>query len=108
MLNQVLLVGRLTSDPKINEVTENRAYETGEVTIAVPRNYKNIDGIYETDFIKCILLGNSARSTMEYCKKGDLLGIRGKLQVEDDKLMIIADRISFLSTKSVKGDETNE
>lgn len=53
MLNQVVIVGRLTSDPEINEVENGR--KVTYITVAVPRTYKNVDGNYETDFIRCTL-----------------------------------------------------
>ena len=53
MLNQVVMVGRLTSDPEINEVENSRKVTT--IILAVPRSYKNAEGVYETDFIKCTL-----------------------------------------------------
>lgn len=48
MLNQTVLVGRLVSDPELRE-TENGNKVTN-VTLAVPRSFKNINGEYDTDF----------------------------------------------------------
>lgn len=48
MLNQTVLVGRLVKDPELNE-TENGNKVTN-ITLAVPRSYKNADGEYDTDF----------------------------------------------------------
>lgn len=93
MLNQIVLVGRMTSDLKIKEDKAN-------ITLAIPRNYKNKDGEYETDFIPCELMGKIAESTAEYCKKGDLIGIRGRIESENKKVIIKAEKITFLSTKS--------
>ena len=76
MINQVMLVGRIT---KIEE-KENEEIKTANITIAVNRSYKNTDGIYETDFISFVLLGNIATNVLEYCQKGDLIGIRGRLR----------------------------
>lgn len=102
MLNQVVMVGRLTSDTEINEVENGRKVTT--ITLAVPRSYKNAEGVYETDFIKCTLWNGIAEATAEYCKKGDLVGIRGRLQCTDSKLEVIAEKVSFLSS-SKKDDE---
>jgi single-strand DNA-binding protein len=49
-LNTVVLVGRLTGNPEVT-VTENGKHIT-KILLAVNRNYKNVDGIYETDFIR--------------------------------------------------------
>lgn len=48
MLNQTVLVGRLVRDPELYE-TEN-GNKIANITLAVPRNYKNINGEYDTDF----------------------------------------------------------
>ncbi|MBR1386395.1 MAG: single-stranded DNA-binding protein [Bacilli bacterium] len=108
MLNQVILVGRLTGEVKV-EKGENGINSTSLV-LAIPRSFKNADGIYETDFIDVKLFGTVATNTIEYCKKGDIIGIRGiiqtkkiekyhtKMQIQE----IIAERVTFLSNG--KGD----
>ncbi len=67
--------------------------------LAVPRSYKNENGEYETDFIPCVLWNTIAVSTCEYCKKGDLVGVKGRIQNIADKIEIIAERVTFLSSK---------
>ena len=108
MLNQVVIAGRLTANPEVT-TTENNKKRT-YVTVAVPRGYKNVDGTYDTDFIRCILWGGIAESTCEYCQKGDIVGIKGRLQTssyekeEGDKVYVtdvIAEKVSFLSSKKV-------
>lgn len=76
MLNQTVLVGRLVRDPELYE-TEN-GHKLTTITLAVPRTYKNISGEYETDFVNCVLWRGVAENAVEYCKKGDLLGIKSK------------------------------
>ena len=101
MLNQVVMVGRLTSDPEINEVENDRKVAT--ITLAVPRSYKNVNGEYDTDFIKCTLWNGIAETTAEYCKKGDLVGVKGRIQTTnvDDKIVmeVVAEKVSFLSSR---------
>lgn len=101
MLNQVVMVGRLTSDPEINEVENDRKVAT--ITLAVQRSYKNAEGVYETDFIKCTLWNGIAENTAEYCKKGDVIGVKGRIQTTnvDDKIVmeVVAERVSFLSSR---------
>ena len=105
MLNQVIICGRITHDPETKELENDR--KVTYITVAVPRSYKNLDGIYETDFITCYLYNELANSTTEYCKKGDIVGVKGRLQTTriDDKnvLEVIAERVTFLSSK--KSDE---
>ena len=78
MLNQTVLVGRLVRDPELKE-TETGSKMT-HITLAVPRSYKNVDGEYDTDFINCVLWKGIAENAVEYCHKGDLIGIKGRLQ----------------------------
>ena len=110
MLNQVVIAGRLVSDPQIIE-SENNLKRT-YVTVAVPRSYKNVDGTYDTDFIRCTLWNGIAETTCEYCKKGDIVGIKGRIQTssyekEGEKVYatdVIAEKVSFLSS-SHKAEE---
>ena len=105
--NLVYLIGRLVSDPEM-KVTENNK-EYASITVAVQRAFKNSDGIYETDFIKCKLWNGIASNVKEYCKKGDLVGVRGRIQIrsyeenEETKYIteIIVEKVSFLSSKKV-------
>ena len=97
MLNQIVLVGRLTENPTIKELENDRKVTT--ITLAVQRSYKNTDGVYETDFIPCILWNGIATNTTEYCKKGDVVGVKGRLQVREDKIEIVAEKVTFLSSK---------
>ena len=78
MLNQSILVGRIVKEPEVRE-TENGTKVTN-ITLAVQRPYKNVEGEYDTDFISCVLWKGIAETTAEYCKKGDLIGIRGRIQ----------------------------
>ena len=96
MLNQVICVGRITKDIEIIENDNKKQYI---VTLAIPRSYKNADGIYETDFISCILWENVGEQIITYLKKGDLVGIKGRLQTEDNKIIAVAEKVTFLSSK---------
>ena len=110
MLNQVVLVGRLTSDPEV-VVLEER-HKKSIFNVAVPRSFKNSNGEYETDFIRCLLWDAIATSTAEYCHKGDIVGIKGRIQVtqyeenNEKKYLteVVAEKVTFLSSK--KQEET--
>lgn len=103
MLNNVILVGRLTRDPEV--VTTENGNKRSFVIIAVPRSFKNTEGKYDSDFIKCVLWNIVAEHTCEYCKKGDIVGIKGRIQTntyEKDGVMkydseVVAERVTFLS-----------
>lgn len=118
MLNTVILLGRLTKDPEI-AISESGAKRL-VINLAVGRDYKNQDGIYETDFIRCVLWNNLAEHTCEYCKKGDTVGIKGRLQtnsyIKDDErefvTEVLVEKLSFLYLKKTneneKAEETEE
>ena len=53
MHNLVYLIGRLTEDPVVTKLEDGQ--ETLPFVLAVQRSYKNADGIYEADFIRCVL-----------------------------------------------------
>ena len=112
MLNQVVLVGRLVKTPELR-LTDN-GKKTSTITLAVPRNYKNMSGQYETDFLECTLWTNVAENTSEYCQTGDMLGVKGRIQTRviqtDDgkrkkKTEIIAERVTFLAQASNNKEE---
>lgn len=105
MLNQSIIVGRIVQEPEIRE-TENGNKVTN-ITLAVQRPFKNTSGGYDTDFISCVLWKGIAETTAEYCKKGDLIGVRGRIQTrsveyfEDQKrniMEVVAERVTFLSS----------
>ena len=115
MINQVMLVGRLTKTPELF-LTENG--KAGSfITLAVGRPFKNPDGQYDTDFLDCTLWTGIAENTAEYCKKGDVVGVRGRLQsriIENEdgtkykKMEIVADKVTFLSTAKKDDDSESE
>ena len=112
MINMVMLVGRLVRDPEIIE-NENGT-KLSRVTLAVNRKFKGSDGVYHADYIDCVLWNNVALNVSEYCSKGDLIGVRGRLQVEvlekdgEKKKYtdVIAENITFISSQ--KNKETTE
>jgi single-strand DNA-binding protein len=112
MLNQIVLVGRLTSNLEVKELEGGKKLTT--MTLAIPRSFKNENGEYETDFITCRLFNNIAENTAEYCKKGDIVGVKGRLQsiVEENvleekvfKTEVIAEKVTFLSSRSSNESE---
>ena len=106
MLNQTVLVGRLTSDPEIRQLEGGT--KVASITLAVPRSYKNVNGEYDTDFIPCVLWKGVAENAAEYCHKGDLIGIRGRIESRKyeteenktrEKTEVVAEKLTFLSSK---------
>ena len=78
MINNVVLVGRLTRDPELRHTPSNVAVAT--FSLAVNRNFKNQAGDREADFISCIMWRQQAELFAEWCKKGNLVGVTGRIQ----------------------------
>lgn len=97
MLNQIILVGR------VHDIKQEQ--EKVIVTLSIPQSFKNTSGEYETNIIDISTYGTIAETTQEYVKKGDLIGVRGRLQrlEKNKKLEVIAEKVTFLSTR--KEDE---
>ena len=111
MLNQAVLVGRIVEDPELIDTEKGKV---SNITLAVPRSFKNANGEYDTDFISCVLWKGIAENTVEYCKKGDLVGIKGRIQTRnvefDDEthkkfVEVIAEKVTFLSSKKAEKQE---
>lgn len=106
MLNQIVLVGRLVRDPELKKSEKGKHYT--QITLAIPRSFKNASGEYESDFIDCMLWEGVAKSTTEYCHKGDIVGVKGRIQsrvveAENEKKYytdVIAEKVTFLSSKA--------
>jgi single-strand DNA-binding protein len=106
MINKVILVGRLAKDPELKYLEDGKAVTS--ITLAVNRNFKNQQGEYDTDFLNCTLWRKNAENTANYCKKGSVIGVTGRIQTrsyenqEGSKVYVtevIAEGVKFLSTK---------
>ena len=105
MLNQIVLVGRMTRDISVNKSSNGSKVAT--LCLAVPRSFKNSEGVYDTDFIDCVLFDIVAENTAEYCNKGDIVGVKGRIQSriveegekKENTIEIIAEKVTFLSSK---------
>ncbi len=105
MLNQIVLVGRLTKNINVNK-SEN-GVKLATISLAIPRSFKNMEGTYDTDFIDCVAFENVAENTAAYCSKGDIVGIKGRVQsrvIEKDGkkeylMDIVAEKVTFLSSR---------
>lgn len=105
MLNQFIVIGRLK---KIIDLGENKG---AIITIENSRPFKNADGIYETDLIDFRIYDGIKGSLIEYCKEGDLVGVKGRIQTRNEEIEkiteLIGEKITFLSSKS-EGKKENE
>lgn len=103
MLNQVVIVGRLIENPVLEENGDGR--NVTSITLAVTRSFKDENGEYDTDFLPFILWDGLAKSTTEYCRKDDLIGIKGRAQGLDGEVKLVAEKITFLSSTSKSKEE---
>lgn len=119
MLNSVILIGRLVETPVLR-VYDNEVSVTS-ITLAVARPFKNHDGEYDTDFIRCVFWDIVARNLSDYCSKGDCIAVRGRLQQKTSEVSfekdgetlkkkvstvdVIGERVVFLSTSRNKKEE---
>lgn len=104
-MNNYTLIGRLVKDVELKESENKKEY--AYITVAVNRTYKNAEGNYDTDFIDMIVWNDLSKRVAEYCHKGDLIGVNGRIETrmietEDHKekvTSLVCDKVSFLSSK---------
>ena len=114
MLNQIVLVGRIAKGPEIRETDNGK--KVASILLAVPRSFKNQDGEYDTDFLPCTLWDGVATNVSEYCKTGDLVGIKGRVQSDiyetNEKkhyeVEVIDEKVTFLSSKPKEENPNTE
>lgn len=81
MINNVVLVGRLTKDVELRYTPSNQAVAT--FTLAVNRNFKNQNGDREADFINCVMWRQQAENIANWTRKGMLIGVAGRIQTRN-------------------------
>ena len=105
MLNRVALVGRLTKELELRRTGNGKA--VASFNLAVNRNFKTGDG-QEADFLSIVAWGKVAENTAQYCGKGSLVSVDGRLQSrsyennQGQKVFVtevVADSVQFLDTK---------
>ena len=107
MINNVVLVGRITKNLELRHTSNNK--ETTSFTVAINRAFKGQDGQTQADFISCVAFGKTAENVYRYCAKGSLIGVEGRIQTRNYQnnqgntvyvTEVIADRVQFLDTKN--------
>jgi len=79
-MNKVILIGRLTKDPEVRYSQSAEPVAVARYALAVNRRFKR-QGEQEADFINCVALGKSGEFAEKYFKKGQMVGVVGRLQV---------------------------
>lgn len=119
MLNQVILVGRVVDTPSLKDL--DGMYTVSTLTLAVVRPFKNMEGNFDTDFIKISLWNGIAQNASEYIKKGDIVGVKGRIAMKDKEVSfnngeevykkkiivhdIIGERVIFIHSARRKKEE---
>ena len=107
MLNQIVIMGRLTRDPELRRTGSGIAVTS--FTLAVDRDFSGKDsGEKETDFIDCVAWRQTGEFVSKYFSKGRMAVVTGRLQIRGwtDKdgnkrrtAEVIADSVYFGDSK---------
>lgn len=107
MLNNLILVGRLVEKPKLRELDDGT--QVCNITLAVMKPFRNANtGEYGTDFIPISLWYGTAAVTQQYCDKGDIIGVKGRISTKVNEqnginihtVEVIGERVAFIQLKS--------
>lgn len=113
MINNVILMGRLTADAVLRMTTSGKS--VASFSIAVERDYSQ-DGERQADFINLIAWGKTAEFITKYFSKGDMIAVRGSLQTRSYEkegikrtiTEVLVDKVSFCGGKVGKKEEPKE
>lgn len=106
MINRVVMVGRMTRDPELRRTGSGTAVTS--FTIALNRNYNSADG-QQADYIPCVVWNKIAENVAQYCSKGSLVGVEGRLRsrsydnAQGQRVFVVevqCDSVQFLETKA--------
>lgn len=109
MLNNIVLMGRLTRDPELRRTGSGIA--VASFTLAVDRDFASQGGEKETDFVDIVAWRSTAEFVSKYFTKGRMAVVSGRLQIRnwEDKegnkrrsAEILADHVYFGEAKRDK------
>lgn len=115
MINNVVLVGRMTRDAELKYTGNNIAVAT--FSLAVNRNFKDANGEREADFINCVIWRQSAENLANWAKKGTLIGITGRIQTRSYENQqgqrvyvteVVAENFQMLESRNSQGNQQNQ
>lgn len=115
MINNVVLVGRLTRDLELRFTSNGSAVAT--FNLAVNRNFTNANGEREADFVNCVIWRKPAETLANYAKKGTLLGVVGRIQTRNYENQqgqrvyvteVVCDNFQLLESKKSADNNTNQ
>lgn len=115
MINNVVLVGRLTKDADLRYTSGGQAVAT--FNLAVNRNFTNQSGEREADFVNCVIWRKPAETLANYAKKGTLLGVVGRIQTRNYEnqqgqrvfvVEVVCDNFQLLEPKKDNQQQNNQ
>lgn len=109
-MNEIKLLGRLTSQPDLKKSTRGQYYAW--FTVAVPRKNNR----EEADFIRCVAFDKLAIAINQHCGKGRQVLCSGRLQVsvsqnENEKKYhhtVVVSSTHFLHDPNRNADSAND
>lgn len=105
MINNVVLVGRLTRDPELRKTQSGTSVLS--FTCAVNRKFQSQD--QTADFVNCVAWNQTADFLARYATKGALVGVEGRIQTRnyEDKTgnrvyvtEVVCDSVQLLESKA--------
>ncbi len=114
MINNVVLMGRLTATPELRSTQSGTSVTA--FTIAVERAYVKQGEQRQTDYIDCVAWKNNAEFITRYFQKGSMIAVTGNIQTRtyEDKngnkrkaVEVVVDSASFCGSKAESG-KTNK
>nr|MDP9175989.1 single-stranded DNA-binding protein [Planctomycetota bacterium] len=106
-VNRVILVGNLTRDPQMKYLPSQTAVV--EFGLAMNRKFRTATGEdrEEVCFVDCSAFGRQAEVINQYCQKGKLIFVEGRLKLDQwedkqgggkrSKLTVVVENFQFLS-----------
>lgn len=115
-LNKVMLIGRLSKDPEKRMTNSNQ--EVSTCSIAVNERFKDKNGQQQerVEFVNLVFWRRQSQILNQYCKKGSMLFIEGKLQTQswDDpqgnkryKTEVVVSNFQMLGSKGNSSENPN-
>lgn len=114
MLNNAVIMGRLTADPELR--TTGSDVSVTRFTVAVDRSYQRQGEEKVTDFIDVVAWRRTAEFVTRYFHKGSMIAVQGSIQtgsyedrngVKRRTFEIVANEVSFCGSKSESGGGYN-
>lgn len=114
MINNVVLIGRLTKDAELRYTGSGKA--VASFSLAVERSFSNQNGEKEADFINIVAWRKTAEIVSNYTRKGSLVGIKGRVQTRNytndnnQKVYVtevVAEEVQLLGKKSDNEDRSD-